>query len=251
LVGAVSLHAAANVINDYYDSKFGIDRSGAPTTRYRPHPIILGILEPGDLVKMTVVFSGISLLIAIYLSFVSGYLAFVLGGLGLLFALAYTSPPFAYKYRALGEPFVLFCWGPIMVLGSYYVQTSIVNYIPVGLSFSIGLLVAAVLLANNIRDIEYDSGAGIKTIATILGRDGALRLYASIILSSYVIILLMVVLRYIGLASLIVYLTLPNALGLINRFRVEVPETADSLTAQLVLRFGLLLIAGVVVSSFI
>jgi 1,4-dihydroxy-2-naphthoate octaprenyltransferase len=251
LIGSVSLHAAANVINDYYDAKFGVDKPGAPTTKYRPHPVVAGFLEPNDLLKMTFIFSLLSLLIAFYLSLVSGYLAFILGALGLVFALSYTSPPFNYKYKALGEVFVLLCWGPIMVLGAYYVQTSMVNIIPIVASLSIGLMVSAVLLANNIRDIEYDSSVNIKTIAIILGKDNALKLYGLMLISSYILILIMVLMGVLGLPTLLVFVTLPKAVNLVRSFMREVPDTADPQTAQLVMNFGILLIVGIILSIFI
>ena len=251
LVGSICIHAAANISNDYFDTKYGVDRPGAPTTKYRPHPIVTGFLEPSDLLKMTFIFVSIGLIIAVYLSLVAGYLAFILGFLGIVIALSYTSRPLAYKYKALGEIFVVLSWGPIMVLGSYYVQTSSVNYIPIVTSLSIGMLVAAVLLANNIRDIEYDSSVDIRTIAIVLGKDKSLKLYAVMILSSYVLILLMVFLGFLGLPTLLVYITLPQAIKLIRSFMREVPETADPQTAQLVMNFGILLILGLIISVFI
>ena len=244
LIGSVALHAAANVINDYYDAKYGVDRVGAPTVKYRPHPVIAGFMDPGSLVKMTIFLSLTSIIIAIYLAIVSGIYALILGLIGLILALTYTSPPLTYKYRALGELSVLMCWGPIMVLGAYYVQTSRLSLIPLTASLSIGLLVAAVLLANNIRDIEYDRTVGIKTIAIILGRSRAIKLYGLMVLTPYLIILLLVILGIFSYIMLIVFASLPKALSLIRMFRVEIPDTADPLTAQLVLLFGVLAIAG-------
>lgn len=247
LIGSIALHAAANVANDYYDTKFGVDRPGSPTTRYRPHPIIAGFMEPGDLIKMTVALLAISLLTALYLSIVVGYLALVLGVLGGIFAMAYTFPPFTYKYRALGELFVFLCWGPIMVLGAYYVQTGLVGWTPIIVSSTVGLLVSAVLLANNIRDIEYDAGTGIKTLAILLGRDGALKLYAAMILSPYIIMFSLVAIGILGVFSLLVFITLPKALSLVRLIRREVPDMSDPMTAQLVLMYGILLVLGIAI----
>lgn len=251
LIGSISIHAAANISNDYFDTKYGVDRPGAPTTKYRPHPIITGFLEPNDLLKMTFIFISLGLVIAVYLSIVSGYLAFILGFIGILVALSYTSRPLAYKYKALGELFVLISWGPIMVLGSYYVQTSNVNIVPIITSFSIGVLVAAVLLANNIRDIEYDSGVNIRTIAIVLGREKSLKLYAAMVVSSYILILLIVLINFLEYSALLVFITLPKAISLIKSFMRRVPETADPQTAQLVMSFGILLILGIIISILI
>lgn len=251
LIGSICIHAAANITNDYFDTKYGVDRPGAPTTKYRPHPIVTGFLEPRDLLNMTFILVSIGLLIAVYLSLVSGYLAFILGFLGIVIAISYTSKPFAYKYKALGEIFVMLSWGPIMVLGSYYVQTSSVNPIPIVTSFPIGIMVAAVLLANNIRDIGYDSSVDIRTIAIILGKESSLKLYSAMIISSYILILVTVLLGYLSIPTLLVFITLPQALKLIKNFMKEVPETADPQTAQLVMNFGILLILGLIISVLI
>ncbi len=251
LIGSVFLHAAANIVNDYFDTRYGVDRAGAPTTRYRPHPIVSGSLDASDLIKMTVIFVAASFLIAVYLSMISGPLALALGIIGVVLALSYTSPPAAYKYKALGEVFVLLSWGPIMVLGAYYVQTSQIHIVPLVTSLSLGLLVASVLLANNIRDIEYDSSVNIKTIAIILGKEGALKIFSFMILVAYVITLISVALGFLELPALLVFLTLPKAIKLIRSFMVTVPETADPQTAQLVMQYGLLLIIGIVLSTLI
>lgn len=251
LIGSILIHAAANIVNDYFDTLHGVDREGAPTTKYRPHPIISGFLYANDLIKMTIAFVAIGFLIAVYLSIVSGLLALILGLIGIIIALSYTSPPVAYKYRALGEVFVLLSWGPIMVLGAYYVQTSQIHLTPVITSFSMGLLVASVLLANNIRDIEYDSSVKIKTIAIMLGKETALKTYALMIITAYIIMLISVIMGLLELPVLLVFITLPKAIKLIGSFMVSVPETADPQTAQLVMQFGIFLIIGIVLSIMV
>ena len=76
--------------------------------------------------------------------------------LGLFFGLFYTADPLVYKKRSLGEIAVFMVWGPLIVGGSYHVLTGSVDYIPMLVSTPIGLLLALVLLANNLKDVEYE-----------------------------------------------------------------------------------------------
>lgn len=249
LIGSVMLHAAANVINDYFDSLFGVDKPEAPTARYRPHPIIEGFMRPNDLMLMAIGLIISSLLIGLYLMFVSGPWALILGAIGALLAITYSGPPFNYKYKALGELIVFIVWGPIMVLGAYYVQTSVISQPVIIASTPIGLLVSAVLLANNIRDIEYDVSTGIRTIPIILGRGKSIYLYDLMIIMPFIIVPLLIVGGILGWLTLITVMALPKAIKLIKTFRREVPDTADPMTAQLVMIYGILYIVGIFLSG--
>jgi len=251
LAGSVSIHAAANIINDYFDTKFGVDRPGAPTTIYRPHPVITGMLSENTLLKMSLFFVAVGLVIASYLSIVAGPYAFILGVIGVFIAVAYTSPPLSYKYRALGEVFVLLSWGPIMVVGSYYVQTSKLALIPTIVSIPFGLLVAAVLLANNMRDADYDASVNVKTIAIMLGPTKSLTLFTSMIATPYILTAIFVVSGLLSYPVLLIFATAPMALKLVKSFKEKIPETADPQTAQLATNFGIMYILGIIISTLL
>ncbi len=251
VVGSILLHAAANVANDYFDTVQGVDKPTAPTARYRPHPVFTGMASPSFLLSYTLILAASGLLIGVYLSMVVGPMAIVLGGIGAFLALTYSGPPLSYKYHALGEPIVFTVWGPIMVLGGYYVEAASLSLGALAASIPLGLLVAAVLLANNIRDMEYDKSSGISTIATMLGRTAALRLYYSTIIGAYAAQVAVVALGVMHPFTLITLLTLPKAVGLIKTFRRSVPDAADPMTAQLVLFYGILLLVGLAVSAAI
>lgn len=250
LVGSVFLHAFTNVLNDYFDSKSGVDREGAPTTIYRPHPIIAGFMSPREVLVMSIIFLSIGSLIGIYLTLVSGLGVFIFGALGVILASMYTAPPIKFKYRALGEIGIFLSFGPIMVLGSYYVQTSKVTLEVLLASIPIGILIAAVALANNIRDRLYDSSVGIKTLATVLG-NRSISIYGFMLYVSFIILITLVILGYLPLYTLISLITLPKASKLVKLFKIKVPEAADPLTAQIVILFGILSIMGIIVGVFL
>jgi 1,4-dihydroxy-2-naphthoate octaprenyltransferase len=162
--------------------------------------------------------------------------------LGLFFGLFYTADPLIYKKRSLGELAVFIVWGPLMVGGSYYVLTGSVDYVPMLISTPIGLLVALVLLANNLRDIEYDREVGVATI--VHSNAQGLNLYKGLLLVIYASMIVLVAARLLSPLSLITLYTIKEAKGIVDVFEEEVPPIADPMTAGLALHFGLLLLGG-------
>jgi 1,4-dihydroxy-2-naphthoate octaprenyltransferase len=161
----------------------------------------------------------------------------------------YTAGPIKFKYRGWGELFVFLMWGPLMFEGAYVVQRQVLSLKAFYLSIPFGVLVALVLLANNIRDIEYDSRQGIKTVGILLGSRQSFHLYAVLIGAAYLYIGLMVLLGVLGPWGLLVLLSLPKAVQLLRTFTKKIPEAADAITAQLDTLFGLLLIAALILNK--
>lgn len=249
LTSAVLLHAATNLINDYYDVKNGVDTVEAATAQYRPHPLVEGRL-PAEQVRWVAygLFATASI-IGLYLAATRGLTVLWIGLIGLLAGLTYTAPPLKYKYVALGEISVFLMWGPLMVEGSYFVQRQVLSAQALWVSLPFGALVALVLLANNIRDIDHDRSRKIRTLAILLGRRGGLFAY-----------LLLMVLAYAGILALagtltpwvlLIFLTLPLAFKLLRQMIRAVPNDADARTAQLDTAFGVLLVISLVIEGLI
>jgi 1,4-dihydroxy-2-naphthoate octaprenyltransferase len=136
-----------------------------------------------------------------------------------------------------------------MVLGAYFVQRQEFSMKALWISIPFGILVALVLLANNIRDIDHDQSKGISTIAMVLGQRKGLTLYFILILSAYIGIVLMSILGPLYLWSLIVLLSVPLALKLFRLMEKQIPDDADARTAQLDTAFGLLLVLSLVLEG--
>ncbi len=132
---------------------------------------------------------------------------------------------------ALGEPAVFMMWGPLMVSGAYYVQTGVFSGKVLFVSFPLGILVALVLLANNMRDIQFDSRVKIRTLATSLGEHRAIGLYKFLIAVVYIWTGLLVILGYLSYWSLLVLGSLPLAFKLVQGLREKIPMDADARTA--------------------
>jgi 1,4-dihydroxy-2-naphthoate polyprenyltransferase len=249
LLGTILLHAATNLINDYYDVKSGVDTREVSTAQYRPHPLVEGKLDAGQVHKAALVLYALSTTIGIYLVATRGWQLLWLGLIGAFGSFTYTAPPLKYKYNALGEISVFLMWGPLMVAGSYFVQRQAFSMNAFWISLPFGILVALVLLANNIRDIIHDRDKGILTLAIVLGRRKGLLLYATMVVFAYLGIILMSFIGPLHLWSLIVLLSMPLAFRLLYQMIKQVPADADARTAQLDTAFGVLLVISLVLEG--
>jgi len=250
-IGIVCFHATANIYNDYFDTRYQVDQPDSPTARYRPHPILTGMFTPAQLLIEAIVLSGITVLIGLILSFERSMLVFWIGLIGFLACVSYTAAPIKYKYRAWGEFFVFLMWGPLMFEGAYAVQRQALSLKAFYISIPFGILVGLVLLANNIRDIDYDSRQRIKTIGILLGRRRSFLLYASLILAAYLYVVGMVVVGILSPWGLLVLLSLPKAIHILKSFMEKIPEAADAITAQLNTIFGLFLIVALILKRMV
>ncbi|RDD53124.1 MAG: prenyltransferase [Candidatus Korarchaeota archaeon NZ13-K] len=250
LAGVTLLHAAANVLNDYYDTIRGVDVEGAPTTRYRPHPIISGMMIPKYLRNygFSLMFAG--LCFAVALSLIRPLVPMLLALVGALLLLTY-SGPLGYKYRAMGELGVFLAWGVFIWVGTHYVLTGSLSLGPAIAGAPVGLLVAAVLTANNLRDVEYDGERGAKTMIVMMGVRRGIMLYAAEVLIPYALVLTAILAGSLPLTSLLTLLTLPMALRILRRFSKAIPENSDPMTASLVQNFGILYIVGMLLGVLV
>ena len=241
-VGITVFHAAVNVINDYYDIHYGVDRPDSPTAKYRPHPILSGLLTPRQVRLEAIVLFGATACIGILIAVMCSWHVLWIGFVGALAGIFYTAGPVKFKYRALGEFAVFLMWGPLMIEGAYAVQQNALSLKALYVSIPFGLLVALVLFANNMRDITYDSRQHVKTLSIVMGTHKSYLLFAGLILAAYLYVFGMIILGVIGLWGFMIFLSLPQAWSLLRTFRRKIPDMADALTAQFNMVFGILLL---------
>jgi 1,4-dihydroxy-2-naphthoate octaprenyltransferase len=186
LVGSIFIQIGTNLANDYSDAKRGAD------TVERLGPVRVtaaGLVAPRSVLAATWLAFAVAVAAGIYLATVAGPVILVVGAVSILAGILYTGGPRPYGYAGLGELFVFLFFGLVAVNGSYYVQLEELEVLPLGLSISVGCLSTAILVVNNIRDIETDRRAGKMTLAVRIGRDGARRLYLGLIAAAYVALL--------------------------------------------------------------
>ena len=250
LGGMVAFHAATNVLNDFFDVRHGVDREGAPTTKYRLHPAAFGQTQLSTVLGLSLGLYAVTVLVGVYLALVSSLSILLIVVAGIAGSVLYTADPVVLKARALGELTVFAMWGLLIPLGSYMTETGAPSFAPVVAALPIGIFVALVLLANNIRDIAYDGSVDNRTLAVVLGAAKGVRLYAALLYAAYALVVVGALVRLLPVWSLAVFLTAPEALKLGRMFSPAVPDNADPRTAALAFKFALLYMASLLVAVF-
>src|SRR3954467_3322683 len=192
LLGAVFIQVGANLSNDYSDARRGAD------TEARLGPVRVtagGLVPPKQVLTATYVSFGLAVLCGIYLIIIAGWVILAIGAASILAGVLYTGGPRPYGYEGLGDVFVFLFFGLVAVTGSYYAQVEHLEWEAFALAVPVGLLAAAILDVNNIRDAHTDARVGKKTLAVRLGRKRARDLYA---LEDYVAFLLPPVVSFAG-----------------------------------------------------
>jgi len=188
LAVALLLQVGANFANDYFDFFKGADTF----ERVGPVRVVAsGLLPPRQLrVGMAVVF-GAAGLAGLYLVFRGGLPLLIVGAGVIAAALAYTGGPWPFGYYGLGDAVVFLCFGLIAVVGTYYVQTLRLTRLAFLVAVPAGTLVTAILVVNNLRDINTDRRAGKRTLAVFLGATRTRTEYVLLLALAYVVPLLL------------------------------------------------------------
>lgn len=253
LSGSVSILAGTNLANEYLDYTQGVDKADS----LGPAGVILkGGLPPTQVLRAAVLAFVAGGSIGVYLVLRVGWFILLIGVLSVLAAWFYTAKPLALGYSGLGEPEVFLFMGPIMVLGSYYVQTMSFSWTPLLVSLPIGLLVMAILHANNLRDVVQDDQRerltwvvlAYRRLGSKNGKTFSIRVYCMMIVGSYFIIVALAGLGVAPLLALLTIFAIPQAYGLI-RFVASGVEgkplnRAVRGTARFHMQFGALLALG-------
>jgi 1,4-dihydroxy-2-naphthoate octaprenyltransferase len=249
LIGAVFIQVGTNLSNDYSDARRGAD------TEDRLGPVRVtagGLVPPRQVLIATYASFGVAVLVGAYLVAVAGPELLLIGAASILAGVLYTGGPRPYGYEGLGELFVFLFFGVVAVTGSYFVQVQRLRWEAFALAVPVGLLAAAILLVNNIRDRETDRRAGKRTLAVRLGPRRARALYAYGVLAAYVTAPLPWLLGSLSAWLLLPWLTLPLAVAVMRTVasRSDGPSLNAALarTGVLQLAFCALLAAGVLAS---
>src|SRR3954470_22028783 len=251
LLGAVFIQVGTNLSNDYSDARRGAD------TEDRLGPVRVtagGLVPPRQVLRATYVTFGLAVLCGVYLVAVAGWVLLLIGAASILAGVLYTGGPRPYGYEGLGEVFVFLFFGIVAVAGSYYVQTERLEWEAFVLAVPVGLLAAAILVVNNVRDLETDRRAGKRTLAVRLGRGRARGLYAIMVYVAFLTAPLPWLLGSANLSAwlLLSWLALPLAVPVVRivRNRSDGPSLNGALarTGMLQLVFCGLLSAGILAS---
>lgn len=243
LIGAVAIQAGTNLINDYYDYQSGADS----TESLGPSMAIQrGLLRPEQVWRGGIVAFAIGAMLGLVLVYLCGWPILAIGIPSVAAGYFYTAAPVSLAYIGLGELTVFLFMGPVIVVGAYYVMALSFAWSALWASVPLGFLVAGILHANNIRDIESDATHGKHTLATLLGRRGAIRELIALDVLAYATTIIAVLARALPWTALIVLATVPRARDQIGIVTHETEAKKLNLallrSVQLHLEFGILMI---------
>jgi len=248
LVAAVLINMAANFANDASDAHRGAD---TPDRIGPPRAVATGLLTARQVWTGVAAAIGLAAALGVYLAWISSWAILAVGVASLLAMLGYTGGPWPYGYRGLGEVFVFVFFGLVAVVGSRYVHDATVTDEAWLLGVPVGFLVTAILVANNVRDIDTDRAAAKRTLAVRIGRPATRVLYLVLVGGAFGLISAYVALNLIPTWSLIGLAAVPLVIAPIRTVmtRTDGPSLVAALqgTARLHAVFGLLLAIGVAI----
>jgi 1,4-dihydroxy-2-naphthoate octaprenyltransferase len=181
----VSLHSAANLLNDCYDHRRGLDTQVFPTSG----GVVRGLLSERQAQRAAFVCIAVGALCGLGLVRMAGPVVLLLGAMGVALALGYTTARICFKYAGLGDLAVFLAFGMLPVFGTYWVQAQQFSWQPIIWSVPLVLVTVGILQANNWRDIESDRAKGCRTIAGMLSEDGSRVYHRSLVLLLSVVLM--------------------------------------------------------------
>jgi len=250
MLGSILIQIGTNLSNDYSDARRGADAED----RLGPVRVTAGgLVPPTQVLKATYITFGLAALCGVYLVSVAGIELLFVGIASIAAGVLYTGGPRPYGYEGLGEIFVFLFFGIVAVAGSTFAQTESWPWEAFVLAVPVGMLAAAILVVNNVRDLDGDKRAGKRTLAVRLGRERGRTLYALMVYVAYLVAPLPWLLGSLSAWLLLVWLTLPPAVVLVRTVRrhADGPTLNEALarTGLLQLAFCLLLSAGILASQ--
>jgi 1,4-dihydroxy-2-naphthoate octaprenyltransferase len=246
LLGAIFIQVGTNLSNDYSDARRGADADD----RLGPVRVTAGgLVPPGQVLVATYVSFGVAVLCGVYLVTVAGWQLLLVGAASILAGILYTGGPRPYGYEGLGEVFVFLFFGIVAVTGTFYAQVK-GDHLPweaFALAVPVGLLAAAVLVVNNVRDLETDRRAGKRTLAVRLGRERTRMFYVALVYLAYLLTPVTWIFGPFTAWLFLPWLSLPLAAPLVRRVRTRTdgPSLNEALAGTGRLQFVFCLLLGI------
>jgi 1,4-dihydroxy-2-naphthoate polyprenyltransferase len=245
LVASLLIQAATNMFNEYYDFVRGLDNEksvGIGGT------IVRDGVKPKTVMQLALSFYGIALLLGVYICMHTSWWLAAVGLVCMAVGYLYTGGPIPIAYTPLGELVSGFFMGMLIILISYFIQTGTVDSYSILVSIPSFILVGAIMLSNNIRDLDGDKEYGRKTLAILIGRNKAVSLLAGMFIVSYIWVFILIALQLVSPWLAIILISIPKPINATKGFiGKKVPiemMPAMKATAQTNTIFGLLLSIG-------
>jgi 1,4-dihydroxy-2-naphthoate octaprenyltransferase len=244
LVGALAIQVAANFANDASDAKRGADAERVGP----PRMVTAGVISSRQMWTGVAIAVAVSAATGVWLFSIAGWPILVIGAVSVLAMLTYVGGPIPYGYRGLGEVMVFVFFGFVATVGTRFAHDGNAGLSAWVLGAVMGSLAAAILMANNLRDLETDARAGKRTLAVMIGPDRARRLYSILLIGPFALIAVAAGLGWIpilaGISVVLLPLSRPLIAGVYREASAEALIGVLAGTARLQLLVAIGLAAG-------
>ena len=215
LLACLLIQAATNLFNEYYDYKHGLDKIDSEGIS---GSIVKGNLSPREVMVGALVLYALAFILGLILTFMTSLYVLLVGLVCMLAGYFYTGGKYPIAYSPFGEVVSGFFMGTIIISLSFYFQTGYVNTDIIVVSLPLFIMIGAILLANNIRDLDNDKESGRRTYAILVGRNNAIKTMAGSFILVYLLNVLFIVTTYASWWNLLMFVTIPLAIKIIKGF---------------------------------
>jgi 1,4-dihydroxy-2-naphthoate polyprenyltransferase len=252
LVASLLIQAAANMINEYYDYKRGLDHEGSVGIG---GAIVRDGIKPSTVLQLAFTFFGISVLLGIYICMHSSWWIAVIGIICMTAAYLYTGGPYPIAYTPFGELVAGFFMGVVIIGITYYIQAGSIPSKIMLLSLPTSITIGAILTANNIRDLDNDKENGRKTLVILLGKKNSIIFIGSMFVAAYALIVAFVIVKLMTPFVLISLASIPLAIkatkGFIGKTEPIEMMPAMAATAKTNTIMGFLIVIGLIIGNIL
>ncbi len=250
IVGVVANHLALNMADDYFDFKHAVDQS-KPEEK-NPYSggsgtLSSGSIRPPAMFKAFVLCFALTVAIGLYLTISRGVPVLLFGLLGVFCSVFYTAPPISFSHHGLGELGQLVCFGTVIGMGSYFVQTQTLTLEAFLATLPLGIMLFSMIVINEIPDYKEDRSAGKLTLVARYGKRRGVKLYVASWACTYLVVTVGILLRVLPLTTLLAFASLPITLRSIQTLQVNyenplklAPANLDMIVAYSITALGLI-----------
>ena len=243
LLACLLIQAATNLFNEYYDYKHGLDKIDSEGIS---GSIVKGNLSPREVMVGALVLYALAFVLGLILTFITSFYVLLVGLVCMLAGYFYTGGKYPIAYSPFGEVVSGFFMGTIIIALSFYFQTGYVNTDIIVVSIPLFIMIGAILLANNIRDLDNDKESGRRTYVILVGRNNAIKTMAISFIVVYLLNVLFIVTKYASWWNLLVFVTIPLAIKIIKGFSAN--NDKKTMAPYMVLTAKLTIFVGFIMS---
>lgn len=243
LLACLLIQAATNLFNEYYDYKHGLDKIDSEGIS---GSIVKGNLSSREVMVGALVLYALAFGLGLILTFMTSVYVLLVGLVCMLAGYFYTGGKCPIAYSPFGEVVSGFFMGTIIIALSFYFQTGYVNADIIVVSLPLFIMIGAILLANNIRDLDNDKDSGRRTYAILVGRNNAIKTMAISFIVVYLLNVLFIVTKYASWWNLLVFVTIPLAIKIIKGFSAN--NDKKTMAPYMVLTAKLTIFVGFIMS---